>query len=105
MKIERGQRSPIPETIQKFAESYDLTMRISYRTAVDLPPVYARFDRTDVKDGIILRSVCGNGQTEDEAIEAYRKGISGKPLVVRALTDGSRTAIQVPELLPYEPES
>ena len=103
MKIERAHRLKA-QTIQAFAESYDLTMRVRYRDDSSLPPVYANFARTEVKNGVILEGEFGNGDTEEEAIGNYAKAISGKLLVVNTFSAGSRMEIQAPEFLPYEPE-
>lgn len=46
---------------------------------------YASFDYMDVKEGSILESIYGNGNTPEEAMRDYYKQIVGNTLVFHAM--------------------
>lgn len=88
------------DTIEGFADKNGLIMEVHERTHVDSPErFYAHFENAEVKDGIILIGNFGNGHTPKEAIENYAKEISGKLLVIRAMSKKNRREIYVPVLV------
>lgn len=96
MKIERYLVNT--KTIEEFAEENDLTMVITERDMpMELGRYYAAFKNAEVKDGVLLRSEYGDGDSERAAIERYAATISGRTLVLNAYTDDRRT-IRVPRL-------
>jgi hypothetical protein len=91
----------IPEnTIDKFADQYDLEMVIHERDREAGSPdrYYAHFHDAEVTDGAFLTRVFGNGATPEEAIAHYAKSISLKLLVIGAYTKDRRD-IKVPRLI------
>ncbi len=97
MKIER--KLVEKSTIEAFAEKHDLVMEVRERSCADLNRFWAAFKRAEVKDGIILAGVYGNGDIEEEAIRDYARKISLQLLVVDAFGK-ERREIRVPRLLP-----
>lgn len=103
MKIERHLQ---PETevmhIEEFADKHDLVMVVNERPkdlpVRNLPRFYARFKNAETKNRDILAGSFGNGESEEEAICEYAKEISGKLLVIDAMTP-QRREIQVPTLI------
>lgn len=86
MKIIRELQQRI--SIESFAEKHDLTMVIRERTpknAKEHGRFMASFKSTEVKNGGLLISVFGNGDTEFKAIQDYANKISGQILVVHGL--------------------
>ena len=55
--------------------------------------VCVAFQRCEVKDGVVLSSVFGEGLTFEEACEDYLRQISGKTLVFDACTDKRKEVI------------
>lgn len=101
MKINR---TAYPEmTIDAFAVEHDLTMEVTER-AMDawqrsrgLKRYVAHFRRAEIKDGPMLVSAYGEGDTEQEAIQHYVDRISHTTLVVDAMAN-CRREIRVPRL-------
>ena len=92
------------QTLDDFTYEHNLTLRISERSLRDLGSLgnpafrfYARFHGAEVRDGLILRSAHGNGETVADAIEDYMREISEQVLVFDAHKD-SRKEIKVPFL-------
>lgn len=90
------------KTIEGFADSYNLVMEVRERhlrpsSPAGLKRYYARFEKSEIKEGCILSSTCGNGDTYEEAINNYAKEISGNLLVINA-TGTLRREIKVPIL-------
>lgn len=85
--------------LEDFADKHDLTMFVGERTKEFWPNdrFYAHFKRGEIKDSGCLIGVHGNGPSVEEAILDYAKAISGRILVINALTR-SRKEIQVPQL-------
>ncbi|MBK6942517.1 MAG: hypothetical protein IPH13_20265 [Planctomycetes bacterium] len=82
MRIERTELAR--STLEEFADKNDLVMEISERTPNHWPAsrYYARFRHAEIVDGQRLISSFGNGASEEEAIEAYMREISGRRLKV-----------------------
>lgn len=104
MKIIRY-RDPyaVPIAIQEFADKHHLVMEVHERSlaarqgSYPLPRYYAHFTHVEVHSPGILSGVAGNAETEDGAISDYATRISGKTIT----TDGGKTDIEVPVLLPF----
>ena len=62
----------------------------------------AEFERTEVKDGCVLRGVYGDGTSPRTAIEDYIKKIKGKLLVTNAMSKTHRKEFGVPDNLYIE---
>jgi hypothetical protein len=89
----RIERHTIPTmSLRQLADKYDLTMEVMERNkslrGYGLPRFHASFRKIEEKDGLILRSPAGNGETEDEAITDYARKISGSFLVYDAMGGG-----------------
>lgn len=86
-------------SLSAFAEKHDLTMEVSERInpSVDWMKYYAHFEKSDTKEGCILRGEYGNGCDEESALTTYAKAISGKLLVIDGFGP-SRREIQVSQL-------
>jgi hypothetical protein len=83
-------------TIEDFAKANGLTMVVKERSPKSEHPRYcAQFEDVEIKDGVMLTSAYGNGETEEEAIEAYSKDISGETIVLKAYKKG-RLELVVP---------
>lgn len=92
MKIERYPSPHAQEvTLEDFADKHGLVMEVHQRPDGSY---YSRFKFSEVHEGHLLRGVYGDGATEETAIAAYAKEISGKTLTV----DGGKTDIPVPQL-------
>jgi hypothetical protein len=94
-------RALVPtSTIEAFAELHGLTMLVSERpgplVASGLRRFYATFKSTDVMEDGCLIGTHGNGNTEEEAIADYARGISELRIAVRAGDALSRMEIQCP---------
>lgn len=87
----------LPQSIEEFADKYNLTMKVVRRGISNLPKFYAHFVGVDIKNGNILSATYGDGSTEKEAIDAYAKAISQKLIVVNAM-HRDRREINVPIL-------
>lgn len=110
MQIERKPANR--QTLEAFADQRSLTMAIMERTRTDLARCfdyskmryYASFKGVDVVEGQMLSSCTGNGGTEDEALSAYARQISGKCLVIGAFTP-ERREIWAPEITYGPPQT
>jgi hypothetical protein len=87
-------------SIVEFADKYDLTMEVHDRGDPDLSPMkyYAHFKHADTLNGNVLCGEFGNGSQPGEAIRNYSKAISGKLLVIDAMSE-TRREIRVPSLV------
>lgn len=84
--------------LKQFAAKNNLRLVVEKRSSEVVPEsmrFMARFDKCDIKCGIFLLSECGNGATEQDAINDYICRISGKTLIVDAMKEG-RKKIDVP---------
>lgn len=91
----------IPKTtIDKFAEQHDLLMVVCERCVAYSHAMryYAHFDCAEIKEGDVLRGVCGDGNRPNEAIDDYASLIEMKTLVIDAMKP-TRREIQVPRLI------
>ena len=74
-------------TIEKFAQSHNLKMKITERNynlrKQGLSRWYASFKDCDVKGDGVLIGIFGNGETQEEAIKDYAKKINLQTLVVQ----------------------
>jgi hypothetical protein len=90
-------------TIEEFAELHDLTMEINERpNSVPTMRFYASFKHTEVMLGRCLGSVSGDGETIEEAIQAYAQNISLQKIAVDAFKS-NRREIDVPRLIGVDP--
>lgn len=81
-------------SIEEFAETHDLVMEIHERTDKDgLDRYYAHFEDAEVSDSNFLIGAYGNGKTPEEAVVNYAEEISGKMIVVDAMSDKRRNII------------
>lgn len=99
MKIDR---KDVPSmTIEQFADSYNLTMKVcERRVPIDHPSrYYAHFESCEVMsdDGFIFDEF-GNGVTAEKAIADYADRIQLKSIVIDAYTP-ERREIDVPRLV------
>lgn len=90
-------------TIQEFAEKHGLTMRIIERDFIDLPKYCAYLEELEIKDGCILTSVAGNGNTPEEAMQDYGSKISRQYIVINAMLS-SRREMFVPRIVGDPPQ-
>lgn len=92
-------------SLESFADQHNLTMVIRERDPhrVNLKRYYACFEYTEAKGDGVLISLCGDGDTEREAMVNYAKQIAGTTLVIHAYTD-ERKEIKVPETLTISQE-
>ena len=84
MKIER---ELVPRMmLAQFADQYGLIMEIHERETEygRHERYFCYFKRAEVKDGSILCSTAGDGDTEDEAMADYARNVSCKLLVINA---------------------
>jgi hypothetical protein len=74
------------KNIKQFADEHHLTMEVRERSVAlrHNGRYFASFEKTDVKDGSVLISSYGNGNTPEEAIKNYASQIENKLLVVNA---------------------
>lgn len=87
------------QTLEEFAAEYGLIMRVYERPpSLDLPRYYAMFLNVERKAGEILCSEFGEGNTEQEAIAAYVKKLSGQRLVIDAYRPTRVDLLTAPEL-------
>ena len=101
----RIERKPYPEmTLEAFADQHGLVMVIEER-AMDswqhgrrLERYMARFKGVEIGRDGILSGAYGNGHSEAEAIEDYRKQISLQLLIQDAWKD-TRREIRAPRLV------
>lgn len=94
------QRKDVPtKEIMDFEKEIGIELVVTERKDTHLPRFYARFDACEVKNGIILTGSYGFGNTVDEAIENYCKGISGELLVYQAASPTQRREFKVPNLV------
>lgn len=90
---------PSSMKLDDFADRHELVMEVHRRPkGLDLPLYYAHFADADVKDGHCLIGEFGDGATIEESIANYALQISGKLLVVDAMSS-SRREIQCPDEL------
>ena len=89
-----------PKTIEEFADHYRLTMEVRERSLSlhYLGRYMASFEDAEVKDGSVLISTFGNGDTPEEAISDYARQIEGKLMVIDAFKP-NRNEIWVPEFV------
>lgn len=69
---------------EDFAAIYDLTVVILQSEYPHYGKYYARFDDIETKDGVLLTSETGHGDTPEDAVVNYIKNIAGKLLVKNA---------------------
>lgn len=84
-------RLATPMTFKMFMKHYDLTLQVRERPkSYNLPIFYASFKGVEIKDGPMLCSDFGNGDTPEQAIEEYSKVLNGKLLVQDAMGSARR---------------
>lgn len=86
--------SPFCE-FSEFVERHGLTLqlrRVGGRYIADLADVY-------VRNASCLLDRCGDGATEDEAVLAYARRLSGKALVLHASQPAMRRDVSAPFLV------
>jgi len=98
MKIERFRnRHPLSQavTLEEFADRHGLVMEVRERVGCsrDFPRFYASFHRAEVKEGGLLVSFAGNGDSEEEAIREYARRLDGKLLVLDATSPARRDIV------------
>lgn len=82
-------RSPMV-SLSDFTKKHGLEMVVTERPLGDfarnrsLPRYYANFRNVDLKQNCTLYGFYGNGNTPEEAIREYAKGILGEWLIVNA---------------------
>lgn len=84
----------VPEmSIDEFADRHGLVMRVRERAhkPVGSPQrFFASFNNVEVKDRGCLVSVYGDGRTPEDAIDAYARALSRRPLVVNAFRESRK---------------
>jgi hypothetical protein len=84
-------------TLEKFADEHNLTMIVKERktdTESD-NRFFAEFENAEIREGIILSSAYGNGNTPERAIKDYARKIELKTIVIDAYGT-NREVIDVP---------
>ena len=57
----------------------------------------AQIEHSEIKEGVFLKGIYGNGQTAIEALEDYIQMIRGRVLVINAYNREERKEYQVPD--------
>lgn len=89
-------------TIEDFADAHDLTMIVGemmHKDAQIFSRYIAHFEDAEAKDNehsTVIGSSYGEGRSPDEAIKDYVRNISGRLLVIDALSSENRREIQCP---------
>lgn len=88
-------------TIEDFADEHNLTMIVTERnnSGRSLARYYAHFldaEDKESKSASVIGNSYGEGESPDEAIRRYAHNISGKLLVIKALSNAERKEIQCP---------
>ena len=101
MKTKRYKSSDM--TLEAFADKHGLVMEVRDRGLGrgNLPRYYASFRDVEGKDGCILSSITGNGDTEGAAIADYARNLSGQLCVYKSHS-GERREFWAPFLI-YAP--
>ena len=85
MKIEESRLDR--DTIEDFADKNNLVMEVCERSQENGPNrFYALFKNSNIKVGITLHLIFGNGHTSNEAMADYADKISNKLLIINANT-------------------
>jgi len=89
--------------ILEFEKQHNLELIIYERasstiTKLNTSRFYCCFKGSEIKESTFLTGACGNGNTLEETIRDYCYQISGKTIVLNAMSDTNRIEIQVPEL-------
>lgn len=93
MKIERNNKATKQMTLTEFAEIHDLTLVVNtYDWGIA-----TRFKHAEIKEGSLLCSEFGKGQTEEASLKDYLFRISEKLMVINSMTE-DRKLIDVPQL-------
>jgi hypothetical protein len=93
-----------PITLEEFGDLHKLTLSISETRCNNGHYIYSvRFNNCEIKNGCILSSEYGRGETIEHAIRDYISLISNKVIVLDAYKN-SRRVINVPELKYYLPD-
>lgn len=89
------------QSLEKFADEHDLTMVVTERPdpAAESMRYYACFRHSEIKIGCILEGMIGNAAIPDTAIKNYASAISGRMLVIDAMSPKLRREIQLPRLI------
>ena len=84
-------------TLIAFADAHKLIMEIHERNPKDVSKqreidyrYYARFKGCEIKSGAFLVSIYGNGATPAIAMRNYAREISGRHIVIDAMTEFRR---------------
>lgn len=106
MKIKLISNPTHPVSLETFADKHGLEIACRAREVFlkGHRDWSASFDWVEVKDGILLRSEYGVGNTPHEAICDYAKLISNKPLIFHAMDPKKRKEFVAPTLI-YKPRS
>lgn len=102
MKIEIHPQETM--TLEEFSKKHDLTMAVYERdlsVAHNLKKYFCYFKHVEIKEGPILKSPSGNGNTINEAIEDYCKELSKKNIVIHATDSKHRTLLTTPIITPH----
>ena len=97
MKIETKYFGGIDrQSLQDFADAYDLTMEVHDRGGSDGPGrFYAHFHRCEVIGGCMLSGTYGDGANPEDAMRSYTRRIAGKRVAIDAWLE-TRREIEVP---------
>ncbi|MEE9214690.1 MAG: hypothetical protein V3U54_07825 [Thermodesulfobacteriota bacterium] len=99
MKIERHKLKKVK--LKDFAEKHNLTLVISERPKWNwkVGRYTAQFKNVEVKEGSFLKSLYGDGENEENAVQDYISNISESTLVYDAYGK-NRKVFEVPLLVP-----
>lgn len=101
MEIHRVER----QSIESFASMHQLTLQVHERTPDGLPRWFCYFNDIEIKDGSVLLSGSGKGNTIEEAVKDYCNNLSRKLVVYKATDKEKRKEFRMPLLTPeYEGE-
>ena len=87
-------------TLREFADEHGLTITVLHQ--INCPPPLRYYARLEWCEGTPDKFRCGtgHGDTEEAALAALAKEVSGQRLIVHPYTKERRREVQVPELMP-----
>lgn len=81
--------------ILEYSEVLDIPLVISYNGG----RFNAKFEAAEVKDGPVLSSVYGSGNTVLDAVNNYTRRIRGEIIIFNAYSNNFRRQVQVPSYM------
>lgn len=81
-----------------FADRHGLELVVRERSDPGSYRWYASFKNVEIKEGVLLVSAFGDGESIGAAVGQYARKISGQTIVVNAMHTDRRREIRVPRL-------